>query len=228
MSLSKLFRTLKPHLSSTIQRGAPHEATTDPASPKQSRTVSANAFNNRQPKKEYVSFSGQPIPHRKLAAISNERCKSTDSHVDVHAATQSQAEPGISDEDPLGKNAKDTINKDSISGSKLPPVSNTKGSLTGSEHTINSAVDVKESVSSSHSISAIDSNTRSMPSPVASMRQSILKELQSSSRSNLKEESPLLHLVQPPTTSLQLTLGRNNEGIKKQERVSLQPHSLCV
>ena len=223
MSLSKLFRTLKPHLSSTIQHGAPHEATTDPASPKQSRIVSANSFNNKQPKKEYVSFSGQPIPHRKLAAISNERCKSSDSHVDLHAATQSQAEPVVSDEDHLGNNAKDTMNRDSMSGSKLPPLSNTKSSLTGSEHTMTSAVDIKESVSSSHSIPVIDSSTRIMPSPIATTRQSILKELQSSSGSNLKEESPLLHLVQPPTTSLQLTLGRNNERIKKQERVSLQP-----
>ena len=188
MSLSKLFRTLKPHRIKSVHHQNPPQ---DSDNTNRSKVTSANT----RLKKEYVSFNGDSIPQRQLSRLTNvapnqqqellndtnTRVQHTDDRVSVHIACDDVRSVSINNE-PL------------LDPARLPPVIN-NGGLTGSD----------QIVMESKANSIVTSSSK--PSPVTNRRQSVLKELKSSgSSSNLKDNSMLFHLVQPPTTSLQASM----------------------
>ena len=207
MSLSKLFRTLKPHLMNSVHRQ------------KSDSNITRIASAYTKPKMEYVSFTGDPIPQRKISHLADPPPSNQQHELPNNTSKQQQQ---TDDHIPFltaSDNVKNScINNETLQDARLPPVNNSV-SLTASDQI------VIESTTSS--IISTNNNT-AKPSPVTNKRESAFMELGSTSSNNLKDNSMLLHLVQPPTTSLQLSFTENQLALNKQVSIGYNDNVIII
>lgn len=206
MSLSKLFRTLKPHL-------------VKPDSSRPSANKKESADSNRKPstaqpkpkpKMEYVSLNGTPITSRTLSA---QLLESSVQQQNDEVAPDHQ--PNLSNDPSTEDISRKSMSNASVDNSKLPPVVKKSGSLTSQGNL--STEHSKITTTSDTDILHVSSKQPGVAKQTSNSSGSIQKDLQSPSGSSLKDACNLLHLMQPPTTSLQLTVGKKNTEKTTQE-----------
>ena len=208
MSLSKLFRTLKPHLISSANR--PTSATAQKLStqeevrnesPTLSKVTSATST-TPLPKIEYIAFNGNPIPQREFPNITS---------VPKQSSTSGDLVKSLSQSLPLDvPKSKDNSSTQSVTTTQETRFPVPKGNLTCSDQ---NTITTSLNSTTSHTMSSVLSRENSKSN-------SPTKGLECPSSSRLKEEPSLLHLVQPPTTLLELCQDQKRPNIKQEtERV---------
>lgn len=202
MGLSKLFRTLKPHL----VKPNSSRPSVDKNEDKDSNKIPSAGQVKPKLKMEYVLLNGTPITPRNLSSRASMQ-QQPDEKAPDH-------QPNLSNDPSTEDISKKSLSGASIDNSKLPPVVKKSGSLTSqgnlsTEHSKATTIGETDTtaLSRQHEVSKQTSNSGS----------SVSKDLQSPSGSSLRDN--LLHLMQPPTTSLQLTLGKKST-VQENDKVS--------